>query len=179
MHMEFGGNARASEFFLSHGVRGKVDYASPLAGQYREVLKAAVQRALESRMACMSCNPESVVVDTDLPSSHNDSMDSLRSEDATSSRAEVCESSTSEPAPPTLMMVHQTTTFATSTRPILPGRPKAQVIDDFDFDDVPVKESAVGSAKMSPAVTPATQPVLTAKYGGIMEPPLPPRKSSS
>ena len=178
MQMEFGGNARASEFFKSRGMRGKVDYNSALAGQYRDLLKDTVQRAADSGVECLAINPENAPVvptqsdNTDLLgiscdlSSSAEYMEAQSQEDAASDATpdefkDIVSSSipltVGEPvlprpvSPPTVMTT--TTSAEGSASAILPNRSKAAKIieDDFDFDSIPVE--SVGNTSKPPVAS--------------------------
>ena len=173
MQMEFGGNARASEFFKARGMRGKVDYNSSIASQYREVLKDSVQRAADVGLECMSVNPDAT---TAIP--QPETVNLVSSGDILSSSGEYAEARSQEdvasdatpdefrdlvtadiqpilepPRPISPPIVLATSSSNALTQPVLPKISKgAKVIeDDFDFDSIPV-ESVSGQ-----------QPVL--RYG--------------
>jgi len=193
MQMEFGGNARASEFFKSRGVRGKVDYNSPLAGQYRELLKDTVQRAADSGIECMAVNPENATVPPPQPdtgdllglsvdaSSSAEYMEARSHEDAASDATpdEFKDLTPSMPSlaepvivprpvsPPTV--ITGTTSSPDGSLPVaLPNRSKAAKLieDDFDFDSIPVESVGGSSRPIIPSVSTARQPDI------VSEPPV-------
>lgn len=169
--MEFGGNARALEFFRSQGVRnGKVDYSGALAMQYRELLKSLVAQAVENRVECMSCDPSSVTIEADI--SLSDSMDSLRDDISVVGSVSDSVPVAAAPVAATPVAVLEApvlpiqATSANTSRGLPTSRPKAQLIDDFDFDSVP---TVISVKQPSPVVRSAVP--LPAQYGGIIDPP--------
>jgi hypothetical protein len=183
MQMEFGGNARASEFFKSRGVRGKVDYNSGLATQYRESLKESVQRAADSGLECMAINPENVTIappqSTDLSSS-GEFMEAHSHEETASDATpeEFKDLSVSLPLedPPTPPASPPLILTATSSEPVpltsIPNRSKAAKVidDDFDFDSIPIE-----SSKPFVPIVHISQPVDIPQ--APMEPPVVPHRS--
>ena len=162
MQMEFGGNARASEFFKSRGNRGKVDYNSGLATQYRELLKESVQRAADSGAECLSTNPENATIVQLQPESNSVGLSGDFSSSAEYLEAHSHEDTASDATPeefrdlagslpidepitpPTSPPVVLTaTSFESVPVAVVPNRLKgAKVIeDDFDFDAIPVESS--------------------------------------
>lgn len=168
MQMEFGGNARAAEFFKSRGVKGKVDYNGSLPMQYKELLKGTVQKAAESRVECMSVNPESVTIEQEAlvhleqaeEVSSNDPGDILNT--TPPEFQELTRESSPIPAPATApVIVVQSSTSAAPMKTVpLPGRQAAKIIDDFDFDSVPETISASQPA----AVQQRNSPVIQTTY---------------
>ena len=171
--MEFGGNARALEFFRANGVRTKLDYSSSLAAQYREILKASVLKAVENRMECMSCNPANITV-AEIASSSVDSMETFRSDEPLV-LPQPTHVQVSLPPPQQVSVPPQVPIQGTTSGGrVLINRPKAQVIDDFDFDSVPtvpvpVRPQIILSNRSSPLMSPALVP--RAQYGGIIDQP--------
>ena len=159
MHMEFGGNARALEFFRSKGVKGKVDYNGALAAQYRDILKAAVQRAADHRVECLSLNPSNVTIEpeqTTVPSDST-SVETTESLDPLNTTPPEFIELSRGPSPqlPSIVVQSSTSSAPIKTVPAPFGRQAAKVIDDFDFDSIPE----------TVAVTTMKSPVLTAYTG--------------
>jgi hypothetical protein len=158
LQMELGGNARASEFFRSRGVSGKVDYYGPLAAQYKDILKAAVQRAIDTRQSCLALDPERGIIEpeqqttaSDLTLTSNED-DLLENKSAPISPKPLVES----PALAPVITVHTSTSSAAPIKPLpLGGKPAARIIDDFDFDSIP--ETVPASQPMAPS--PPVKPV--------------------
>jgi hypothetical protein len=44
--MELGGNKRAREYFREHGVQGKVDYSSPMATRWKQMVSDEADKEL-------------------------------------------------------------------------------------------------------------------------------------
>ncbi len=159
MQMEFGGNARASDFFKSRGVKGKVDYHSSLAAQYKELLRATVHKAGESNMECMSCNPEHVSVEPVFQAAVDNSMESFEEDSVVEEVVPVV-----VPSPDHMPVVNACDNSLVK----VPSKTtkKAQVIadDDFDFDAIPVDTvptTSLSSIK-SPAAMAQVAPVVAA-----------------
>jgi hypothetical protein len=152
MHMEFGGNAKARDFFRSRSVPGQVEYSSHHASQYKQFLDQTVQKAATSRMDCMSLNPEIYSIESESSSNSEPSGESTPPELKPIQQGKPAEN----PVSPTL--VEQAPQVVTSTSaegnrvPIPPMKPKVQKIDDdFDFDSIPVESPFV---KPEPVPTP-------------------------
>ena len=154
LQMELGGNTRASEFFRSRGVKGKVDYNTALAMQYKEILKTAVQRAAESNPACLAIDPNSMVLQVEeCPGTSVTDLSLHTSEeeedDYRANPAEVFHDIKSPEQEPPAPIVQSSTTSAAPPKPIPSGKQSAKLIDDFDFDSVP--ETVPASQQVSPA----------------------------
>jgi hypothetical protein len=168
MQMEFGGNARAAEFFRSRGVKGKVDYNSVLASQYKEILKEGVTRAAESNAECLSVNPETAVVVPEAPVTTETSSafldDSLGVSDDTPPEfkdfVDAAKPAAVEPVQQTPLVV-QSATSAAPLKPLPMGKQSAKLIDDFDFDTVPESVPTV-QTYTSPVIAPS-RPVAPAE----------------
>ena len=173
LQMELGGNARASEFFRSRGVNGKVDYYGPLAAQYKEILKAAVQRAIDTNQSCLALDPESGIIEpeqqttaSELTLTSNED-DFLGNQSAPMQDVVLPKPVVETPAP--VITVQTSTTSAGPIKPLpLGGKPTARVIDDFDFDSIP--ETVPASQPMaapklapSPPVRPVELPQIPAR----------------
>ena len=152
LQMELGGNARASEFFRSRGVKGKVDYNSAFAMQYKESLKIAVQKAAESGQACLALDPDSVVIVSEPEKQSADTDFSLNTNEEEFSAKE--EPAPTMPAEPVVPIVQSSTSAAAPAKPIPAGKQSAKLIDDFDFDSVPESAPATNNYT-STAVRPA------------------------
>ena len=154
MQMEFGGNARAAEYFRSRGVKGKVDYSSVLASQYKDLLKESVSRASASNAECLSVNPDSAIVVPDVvivDPPHNSQVDS---DDTPPEFKDLIEQPIVEPVQHLPPIVVQSSTSAGASKPLPLGKQVAKLIDDFDFDSVPESVPVVQSYT-SPAIVPA------------------------
>jgi hypothetical protein len=159
LQMELGGNARASEFFRSRGMKGKVDYNGALAMQYKENLKNAVQKAADAGQPCMALDPDSVViveepekqsVETDLSLNTNEDV---FSDPVVTEPAKPTEPHFYEPPPP---VVQSSTSTTAPVKPIPAGKQSAKLIDDFDFDSIPETMPATQAVTYkSPIVRPA------------------------
>lgn len=144
LQMEFGGNARAAEFFRSRGVKGKVDYNSALAAQYKEALKAIVERVVGSSQACLSIDPEIAVIEPENQTTSELSLKTNTEDDfilpevghSGEMAAEPPQPQAVEPVP--TIAVHSSTSTVPLIKPPIGGKHSAKVIDDdFDFDSVP------------------------------------------
>ena len=160
MQMEFGGNARASEFFKSRGVKGKVDYNGNLAVQYKDLLKNTVENAVMNRVECMSLNPENFTIEQEAPI-HIESpdgdvthqLDELNTTPPEFAHLEFSRPSEPEPAPAPVVV--QSTSAVPMKNVPLPGKQSAKIIDDFDFDSIP---ETLSVTKPAPRNSPPLQP---------------------
>lgn len=172
LQMELGGNARASEFFRSRGVNGKVDYNGALAMQYKEVLKTAIQRAADSNQACLAIDPNTIVVEIE-PQPTSSVPDELDRDDDRSSTpqefqdfAETHKDVKSQQAP--IPVVQSSTSAAAPSKPIPCGKQSAKLIDDFDFDSVPETVPATQTVSSVPQASYTSPPTRPAPVGYAM-----------
>jgi ADP-ribosylation factor GTPase-activating protein 2/3 len=162
MQMEFGGNSRASAFFKSRGVRGKVDYSSSLASQYKDLLRATVQKVADSNAECMSCNPEYITVEAVKEVDVSDNSLSFGDSTPTESidRSIEAPEPVADPAP-VIVSACSGVSRVPIPRPLTTK--KVQVIeDDFDFDSIPVDTLAPAVVAASPTITSAA-PVVESR----------------
>jgi hypothetical protein len=152
MHMEFGGNSRAAEFFKSRGVKGKVDYDGNLATQYKNLLKSTVDTAVAHRGDCLSLNPDNFTIEQEAPihieSGNSEPMQVLDELNTTPPEfGELHFEKVQEPEIIPFPTVVQATSSAPMKSVPLAGKQAAKIIDDFDFDSIP-------------EATPAPKPIL-------------------
>jgi hypothetical protein len=161
LQMEVGGNARAAEFFRSRGVKGKVDYNSALAMQYKEALKSAVQRVLDTKQPCLAIDPNSVIIEEpEQQASSTDFSFNSAEEIYANPNAVVVEPlrQVEKPAVPEIVPIVTTSSTPGAPLKAVPaGKLSAKLIDDFDFDSVP---ETVPATQIVAPVPSFTSPVM-------------------